>query len=292
MSPYFFAEGFETSDGRIIGLDHVLPGYFETAGVPLLRGRLLDSRDLRSNADVAVMSETAARTVFPDGDAIGRTFSSARGRSLTVVGIVGDVFQSFAWDAPPVAYVIPAAATDGYMHLLVRVRTREPGTLAEIRREAGVLTPGEPVTAAWWSDTLSGLTPYRQPRFQTLVLGAFAALALGLTALGIFAIVAFLVASRTREMGVRMALGATPRSLVRLVVRQAFASVAVGIVLGLVAVYWLRSVATSQVVGLDVGNPLTLAAAVVTVIAAALLAAWLPARRAGRVPLVDLLRAD
>lgn len=148
------------------------------------------------------------------------------------------------------------------------------------------------MTAAWWSDRIDALTPYRQPRFQALVLGGFAALALGLTALGIFAIVALLVASRTREMGVRIALGATPRALVRLVVRQALTPVVIGVVLGGIGVYWVRGFADAQLAGLDTRDPLTLAAAVLVVLAAALLAAWLPARHASRVDPAIVLRAE
>jgi putative ABC transport system permease protein len=164
--------------------------------------------------------------------------------------------------------------------------------LASLQREVSARAPESPVTAVWWTDRIEALTPYRQPRFQALVLGGFATLALGLTAIGIFAIVALLVASRTREMGVRMALGATPRRLVRLVVRQAMMPVTIGAALGAVGVYWLSGLAKAQLTGFEAGVPLTLALAIVVVVIAALLAAWLPARRASRIDPAIVLKAE
>lgn len=289
-SQYTFPGRLNSAEGQIIELDHVLPGYFETAGIPVLRGRLPAAGDLGS-ADVAVLSESAASALFPLGDALGGTITPDRGSPLRVVGIVGDVRHSFEWDRPPAAYKVPAGDTQD-LDLLVRVRTQTPGTLDSLRREIGGLTPGEPVTATWWSDTISAVTPYRQPRFEALVLGGFGLLALGLTALGIFAVVGFLVASRTRELGVRMALGATPRSLVRLVVGQAFMPVVAGVVLGMIGAYWLRRGAEAYLAHLDTRDPLMVASAVAAVLAAALVAAWLPARHASRVDPTVVLRSE
>jgi putative ABC transport system permease protein len=136
--------------------------------------------------------------------------------------------------------------------------------------------------------------PYsdRNPRFQTLVLTAFAVLGLTLTTLGIFGAVTFVVTVRTREMGVRLALGAQPRALVRLVVRQALAPVAAGILVGLVATRWLRSIAEAQLIDVNARDPLTLVAVVVTVAVAALVAAYLPARHVTRVDPIGVLRAE
>jgi ABC-type antimicrobial peptide transport system permease subunit len=164
--------------------------------------------------------------------------------------------------------------------------------LAEARREVGLLAPETPVTGVWWSDSIDAQTAYRNPRFQTLVLGTFGALALGLTALGVFAAVAFAVAARTREMGVRLALGAPPRSLVRLVVREAVTPVVVGIVVGLAATQALRRIAEAQLFEVNTRDPLTLAAAAFSVAAAALVAAYFPARHAARVDPIGVLRAE
>jgi ABC-type lipoprotein release transport system permease subunit len=192
----------------------------------------------------------------------------------------------------PLAYVIPPLNMTRGMTLVARMRTRGPAALADIRREVGRLTPGTAVTSVWWSDSISALTAYRNPRFQTLVLSTFAVLALALTALGIFAVVGFAVAARMREIAVRLALGASPRALVLLIVRQALTPVLLGLLLGLVATQWLRQVAEAQLYQVDVRDPFTLGVAAATVVSAAIVAAYLPARQASRVDPAVVLRAE
>jgi ABC-type lipoprotein release transport system permease subunit len=180
----------------------------------------------------------------------------------------------------------------GRLTLLVRVRSRQATTVASIRHDVSALTPGDPVTAAWWTDTIEAMAAYRNPRLQALVLGSFGILALTLTSLGVFAIVAFLVARRTREMGVRLALGARPQSLIALIVRQVATPVTIGIVFGTIGALGLRRAAEAQLVGLDVRDHTALAAAIVSVSIAAVAAAYLPARRATRVDPVVVLRTE
>jgi predicted permease len=287
------AEAVDAAAGqRAVDVLYVLPGYFETIGMPLVRGRWLTEDDLAAGADMAVVAESAARAMFPDQDALGATFRSQKGRQFTVIGVVRDVQRSLSGPMPPPVYVFPPRDTTRGMTIVARMRSRGPQALADVRREIAALTPGSPVTAVWWSDSIDALAAYRNPRFQTLVLGTFAALALVLTSLGIFAAVAFVVATRTREMGVRLALGAPPRSLVRLVVRQAVSPVAIGLVAGLVAAQWLRRVAEAHLFEVNARDPVTLALAAATVAAAALVAAYLPARHATRVDPIGVLRAE
>jgi putative ABC transport system permease protein len=148
------------------------------------------------------------------------------------------------------------------------------------------------VTGVWWSDAMDEQTAYRNPRFQTLVLGTFAGLALGLTALGVFGVVTSAVARRMREMAVRLAVGAPPRSLIVLVLRQLLPPLIAGIVIGLAATQGLRRIAESQLYEVNARDPLILSAAVFTVCLAAVVAAYLPARFAGRVDPVVALRCD
>ncbi len=276
---------------RLAGIAHVLPGYFETVGIPLVRGRFPNWGDVSSGADVAVLSESASRVLFPNHDALGSTVSNGRGRHSRVVGIVSDVRKRIDGESPHPVYVVPRESSSP-MTLVVRARSHSHRTLAEIKREVAGLAPRTPVTALWWIDSISALTAYRNPRFQTLVLGSFAALALVLTAVGIFGVVAFLVAMRTREMGIRMAMGATARSLVGLMIRQTVTPVIAGAIAGLIATRWASRLAEAQLFAMDTRDPVTLAAAVATVLAAALLAAYLPARRASRVDPVVVLRAE
>jgi putative ABC transport system permease protein len=290
---FSLAEAVDPTGGqRAAGIVFVLPGYFETLDISLVRGRLLTWEDLRSGADVAVVAESTARALFPDCEALGGTFRNRQGRQFTVVGVVADVRRSLTQTMDPPAYVIPPDDTTRGLTIIARMRSRQSGTLDEIRREIGALAPDTPVTGVWWSDSINALAAYRNPRFQTLVLGTFAALGLGLTALGIFAIVRFLVVSRTREMGVRLALGASPRSLVRSVMREALTPVAAGILIGVLATHWIRRIVETQLFQINAQEPLTLAAAALTVAVAALMAAYLPARHASRVDPSVVLRVE
>jgi predicted permease len=275
----------------VAGIEHVLPGYFEATGIELLRGRLPARSDAANGADIAVVTESAAGVLFSGRDPIGASFTNNIGLRRTVVGIVAEVTNSLARESEPGAYVIPNAATRR-LRLVVKVRARNDETLADIRRQVSDLAPGVPIEAAWWSDEIAAITEYRNPRFQTLVLGSFATLALGLTALGVFGLVAFLVAARMREMGIRMALGAGPLSLIVQALRHALLPTAVGLVAGLLATRALARLAAAQLYEVDTSDPATLAAAAVSVAVAATLAAWLPARRAARVDPMTVLRID
>ena len=286
------SEAVETSgEQRPVDALHVLPGYLETIGLSVLRGRRLTSADIASG-DVAVLSDSAARALFPRQDAIGATFRTRGGRQFTVVGVVSDVKRSLTRQLDPLAYVIPAPKMTRGMTLVVRMRTRSAGAPVDARRQIGRLAPDIAVTAVWWSDSIDASTPYRNPRFQTLVLATFAVLAITLTALGIFAVVSFAVAARTREMGVRLAIGASPGSILRLVVRQALSPVAFGLGMGLLATQLLKRIAEAQLYEVDVRDPATLVLTAVTVMSAALFAAYVPARRASRTDPAVVLRAE
>lgn len=286
-------EGTGTIDGEetAAGIFHVLPGYFEAVGTELLRGRLPSRSDVDAGTDVAVVAESAARLLFPGRDPLGQTFLSNTGRPIRVIGIVGEVTRSLTRGGQPPAYVVPNQATR-LLTLVVKTRSRNDATLAEVRRLVSDLAPGAPVTAAWWSDQLGGVTAYRNPRFQTLVLGSFAFLALGLTALGVFGLVAFLVASRMRELGIRMAIGAAPGRLLAHALGHALTPALIGVGAGLLATRLLAKLAASQLYDVETGDPKILLAAALAVAVAALVAAWIPARRATRVDPMAVLRSD
>jgi ABC-type antimicrobial peptide transport system permease subunit len=176
--------------------------------------------------------------------------------------------------------------------LVLRMRERRETAVAEIRAEIRSISATAPLTVRWWSDMIDRDTAYRNPRFQALVLGTFGVLALGVTALGILAVVGHQVVSRTREMGVRLAIGAAPRSLVHLVVRQAMRPVVLGLAGGLLLVHWARSLVEAQLYEVNTHDPWMLALVVVSVLAATLVAAYVPARRATRIDPVTVLRAE
>ncbi len=269
---------------------HALPGYFEAAAIRVLRGRALTWDDARSDPNVAVVSQTAARTLFQDREPIGAAFENRRGTRFRVIGVAGDVRRAVGTEPQPWAYVLPGADLRG-MYVIARLRERRPAAVAEITADLRALTSSAP-TVTWWADGISADTAYRDPRFQTIVLGTLGALALGLTALGIFGVVAYLVAARTREMGVRLAVGASPQALVRLVIRQALLPVAIGLVAGVVLIQWGSRLAEAQLFKVDTRDPITLAAAIVTVLVSSVAAAYLPARRATRINPSEVLRAE
>ena len=276
---------------KAVAIYHVLPGYFETLAIPLRRGRLPDASDARSGASVAVLSEAAVRVLFPDRDPIGASVATPSGGTFTVVGVVADIRRSLDQESTHPVYVLPHEAIRA-MTIVVRTRSADAGTLADLKRDIAALSPNTPVGAAWWSESIAGLTAYRNPRFQTVVLGSFAALALVLTATGILGVVSFLIATRTRELGIRIAIGATPAALVGLMLRQTLMPVGIGLIAGLAATRWAGRLAEAQLFKVDVHDPATLAAASITVLVTAALAAWIPARRAGRVDPIAILRAD
>jgi predicted permease len=280
------------SDSMAAGIAHVLPGFFETASIPLLRGRLPTFDDLTGQPEATVLSASAARVLFADRDPLGQSFDNGRGRLCRVIGIVPDVRKSIGdrQDAPA-AYAFPGAV-GRRLTLLIKTRSRQESTLADLKRTLASMAPGATLNATWWSDRVAATTAIRNPRFQTMVLTSFAAIALGLMTVGVFAVIAFSVASRTREMGVRVAIGARPASLIGLMIRQALMPAVLGLFGGLVATRWLAGFAASQLYQVDTNDPATLAGAAALVLAAAVAAAYLPARRASRVDPIIVLRAE
>jgi predicted permease len=279
----------------VASIVHALPGYFETMRVPLERGHTFAPKDLRSDPDAAVVSASAARVMFAGRDPLGATFDNGRGRTFHVIGIVGDVRRSLDVQDErrllPVVYVMPGASTR-LLTVVAQTRDRSEATLAAIKADVHALVPTSRVNADWLDDVVTEQTAYRNPRLQTIVLGGFAGLALVVTMVGVFGVVAYLVAARVRELGIRIAMGAAPRALVALVVRQALVPVAAGIAGGLVAVHWARRFAEAQLFRVDARDPWMLAAAVMAVAAAAAMAAYVPARRATRVDPITVLRVE
>lgn len=281
----------EGSNENVGGIVHVLPGYFEAIDAPLLRGRPLNWDDARSVADVSVINASAARTLFPNRDPIGGAFRSGRGRRFIVVGVVADIRNRPEPKSEPLAYVIPHDDTR-LMTLVIRAQSRNESTVAAIKRGIGAIAYGRPLRVGWWNDSLQAMTAYRNPRFQTLVFGTFAGLALMLIALGAFGVVSFSVAARNHEIGVRLALGATPRSLIKMMVSLTLAPIVAGLILGIILTRWLSQLAEAQIFQVNTNDPVMTVIAALVVIAIAVLAAYVPARRVSRIDPLVVLRAE
>jgi hypothetical protein len=273
----------------VAGTRLTLPGYLEALQIPVVRGRTLSWEE---GPKSAVVSESAARALFGTGEPLGQTIDDGRGSSWRVTGVVADVRSSVdRQDDPSIVYTIPEGRT-GPLTIFARTRDVSEATRLDVRRELVAAAPGSIVRVTWWTDAIGNLTAYKNPRFQTMVLASFATIALGLTAIGVFGVVSFLVAARTREMGIRLAIGARPSRLVGLMVRQTLWPVLIGLVLGLAGTRWAAALAESQLVKMDTRDPVTLALAAVVVTAAAIAAAYLPARRAARVDPLIVIKAE
>jgi putative ABC transport system permease protein len=262
--------------------------------IPLRQGRDFTEADRLGTARVLLASETAARLFFPDGNAIGQKLKfGARGgyesNEGEIVGIVGDV-RHFGMDAPvPPMFYVPVTQS-GLDSVSVVMRTRtSPAALMQpartavqaIDRDALV---GEPLPMETLvSDSLG------QRRFYMLLLAGFAALALVLAAVGLYGVISYSVAQRTQELGIRVALGASRNEVVAMVMRQGLRSAGTGLAIGLALALSLKNVLRGLLVGVSATDPTTLAVTALILLLIAVLASYIPARRAARVdPMVAL----
>lgn len=271
-------------------------GYFAAMGIPLLRGRGFDARDDFESPHVALISETLARG-WSDGDAIGALiqFGNMDGdlRPMTVVGVVADVREAGADSEPqPTVYALHrqrAAATEDFTYVL-----HAPGGAAALVPRARSVVRELVPDAAPRLRTIEEIVavPLAPRRFSLLLLGVFGGAALLLAALGVYGITAYSVAQRTREIGVRMALGAQPGNVLGLLVRQGAVIAGLGVMVGSAVAIGLTRLIASQLHGIDATDPSTFVAVAALLIAVTLAASYLPARRATRVDPMIALRAE
>jgi putative ABC transport system permease protein len=270
----------------------VSPATFATLGIPLQRGRDFDDGDTYDAPFTAVINDALARQAFPNQDPIGHSIFCGLDsmNPMKIIGIVGNVRQSGPAREPSQEIYMPyeqhpQPATD----LSVLVRTSmQPGVISPaIRDKSHELSSAVPLKfttmEALTSESVAG------PRFRTLLLGIFAGLALGLALPGVYGVMSYVVGQRSNEIGLRMALGASPRDVMRLILRQTLLLASAGIVIGLAGAAGVTQLLTSMLFGVKATDPLTYATVVALVVIAALVASYLPARRAMRVdPMVAL----
>jgi putative ABC transport system permease protein len=227
--------------------------------------------------------------LFPDRDPLGAVIDTTSGRRLTVVAVVADVVARLDRPTPPMVYVSPTPDT-APLQIAARLRRPREPALAEVKRTLARVAPHAPVTLTWWQDAIADVAAYRNPRFQTLVLGSFGLIAIALTAVGVFAIVAFTVTARQRELGIRLALGSAPAAVIALVMRHVLLPITGGLLLGVVVVRALTPLSDAQLGEASGGQLAPLAGAVVVVIAAGVISAFVPARRAANIDPIESLR--
>lgn len=273
----------------------VTPGYFGTLGIPVLAGRRLDAGDRQGSPEVALVNRSLAERFWPGEQAVGKRFKIDLEQTgwITVAGVVGDIHQN-GLERPPLPEVYRPAAQNRRpvgLNFLVRSAGEPNALMPALRQAVWSVHPDAPVRSM---RTLSGILERStaEPRLLMRLLGFFAGLALLLGALGIYGVLAHEVHGRTREIGVRMALGARRPDVVRLVLRRALLLVAVGGALGLAALPALSGLLGSLLFEVTPGDPATVAAVLLVLVATAALAAWAPARRAVRLDPIEALRNE
>ncbi len=267
------------------------PDLFRTLGVPLLKGRSFTAHDNQDSAPVAIVSEGFVRRFLSNQEALGKRIRYG-GTWMEIVGVAGNVkYLGLTVDTDP-AYYLPFAQTYGArMFLIVRSPGDAAHLAAPLRRDIQSIDPG--VTLAQIGTMEQALTlSISQPRFNTMLLALFAGIALLLAAVGIYGLIAYSVAQRTHEIGVRMALGAARSDVVRMVVRQGASLAAIGIVLGLGGAFALTRLLSTMLFGIGVTDALTFAAAPLGMMLVVLLATFVPALRATRISPVVALRYE
>jgi len=298
LNRQFAVEGQTYAEGGTLPqayLTLVSPGYFESMGIPLLTGRTLDEGDRMGSVEVAVVNQAAARRFFGTEAPIGRRFHlggpEEDGDWIEVVGVVGDT-RNRGLDTRPEPEIFGSThqVPGGNQFFLIVRATGDPmDLLPSIRQTVAAMDSDQPIYAI--RTMKEALTASVAPkRIATLALSFFAAFALLLASVGIYSVVAFGVTERTREIGLRMALGAEGDSVLRLVVRQALLPVAVGAFFGIGLALVLRGFLQSLLFQVSGTDPLTFSGVTVLLLAVALAASYLPARRASRMDPVEALR--
>ena len=292
-SSFFMADRPEPAAGERPVADYrpVTPGYFAALQIPLKHGRDFTDADVDGRPRVAIVNEAFVRLLSADVSAIGRRLSDSLGEMQEIVGVVGDVtLASLGGEFRPTIYLPFAQLPVGSLTFVVRAAGGEPGALGRaVEGAVRAVDPNQPVSDIRPLDAVVSRSLFA-PRVASAALGLFATLALLLAAIGVYGVVAYGVSQRRSEFGVRLALGAEPKDVVRLVVSQSMTMVLGGILVGALLAVPLSSALRSLLFGVGPGDPLTLAAVVIVLVAAGVLASYVPARSGTRVDPVETLR--
>ena len=275
----------------------ITPGYFESMGVSLLLGRDFDDHDDLTRQKVCIINETIARDLFPGLDPIGKRLKQGRATDgdpwLTIVGVAHDVrAYALAVKAIPQIYSPIEQATQNEMTFVVRAKADSAALLeTSLRAEMRRIDPSLP--AAHFRTMEQVMTEATaRPRFSAFLLALLAGTALLLTMAGLYGVVAFAASRRTREIGIRIALGATKPSILKLIMRQGMAPPLAGLALGIAGAFGLTRFLAGQLYETKTADPATFVLVIGVLLAVVLLACWLPARRAAKIDPIMALRSQ
>jgi predicted permease len=281
-----------------VGIRFVSSQFFGALRIPLRRGRDVEDTDTPDRALVAVVSESFVQRYWPNTDPIGKTFE-IRSQTRTVVGVVGDIMvRGLERTSEPQVYIPAKQSPDSGLgglyvpkDLVIRAPRQGLVLIPAVREIVRQVDPGQPLSdVRMMSDVIGGQTATRNA--QVRVLGALAILALLLAGVGIHGLLAFTVAQRAREIGVRLALGAGPSLVARMIVSEAARMALIGVVPGVIGAYAAARAMSALLFGVQPGDPLTIAAATALCLATAVLGAVRPAMRAARVDPMSAMRSE
>jgi putative ABC transport system permease protein len=272
----------------------VSPGYIESLQIPLIRGRLIDDRDIATAPRVAVVSESLANARFGGQNPIGQEVRVGPNIPFTIVGVVGDVKQvSLASDNPHAVYLHAAQSwfADNPRSFVVKANGSAAALAPAVQEAIWSVDKDQPISRVAMLDDLIAASAAER-RFALILFEAFGLIALVLATVGIYGVLAGSVTERTREIGLRLALGATRQEIVALVLRQGMMLTALGLVLGLGGAALATRSLVTLLFGVSRLDPMTYAGVVTVLVAASAIACWLPAVRAARVDPALTLRAE
>jgi len=292
----FIVDGEPMPTGKsqpISGFLNVDREYFGTLGIPLLRGRTFDNGDMSPDArNVVIVNEALARGYFPNRDPIGEKLRVAGNWVATIIGVVGNVkYQGLDAAEELTIYGAVHTATRRSLHLVVRTTGDPIAAMPALRRLVAAIDPEVPLASTRTLEQLVDESVAR-PRFRTTLLVLFAVVALALAAVGIYGVMMYSVSQRAREMGIRMALGARPADVRNMVIADGLRLALVGVAIGIVGALMLTQVMRTLLFGVSTTDPATFIGVALLLIAVALSACWLPARRATQSDPILALRSE
>ncbi len=285
------------ADRPYAGVRVVTPDYFQTMGIPHLRGRSFTEQDQGNTPGVVIVNEALANRYWPNEDAIGKrlgSFEEVPGKQkwLEIVGVVGNVrHKAIEMEVMEEVYFPYKQSPGNFMNLVVRTTSDPASMVPAIRSQVLSVDKDQPVSDIMTMDQRVAKSVAAK-RFVMFLLGAFSILALGLASVGIYGVMAYLVTQRTQEIGVRMALGAQKRDVLKLVVRKGMALAIIGAAIGLVASLALTRLMRSLLFEVTPTDWLTFVTASTVLLIAALLASYIPAHRATKVDPLTALRYE